>query len=121
MKLVIKLNMGTNYHPQSDGQTEKVNQCLEQYLRSMVYDKQNKWDQYLPLAEWWYNTNWHNTTKVSLLEALYGYPPPQLGIGSALRSQVESVNIFLKDRQATMSKLKLNLQKATNKEESGQQ
>lgn len=56
-KLEVQLNMGTAYHPQTDGQTEKVNQCLEQYLRSMVYDKQSKWAQYLSLAEWWYNTN----------------------------------------------------------------
>lgn len=111
-KLEVKLNMGTAYHPQSDGQTEKVNQCLEQYLRSMVYDKQNRWAQYLPLAEWWYNTNWHSATKVTPFEALYGYSPPQLGLGSAPKSQVEAVNTFLRDRQAAMSQLKLNLQKA---------
>ena len=75
-KLDIKLNMGTAYYPQSDGQTKKVNQCLEQYLRGMVFDKQTKWAQYLPLAEWWYNTSWHSAIKLTPFEALYGYPPP---------------------------------------------
>lgn len=49
---------------------------------------------------------------MSPFEALYGYPPPQLALGSIPRSQVESVNIFLKDRQATLAQLKLNLKKA---------
>jgi hypothetical protein len=78
----------------------------------MVYDKQSKWAQYLPLAEWWYNTNWHSAIKVSPFEALYGYPPPQLGLGSVPRSNVEAVNVFMRDRQVAMAQLKHNLKKA---------
>jgi hypothetical protein len=49
----IRLNISTSYHPQTDGQTERVNQCLEGYLRCMTFDNPNKWSQYLSLAEWW--------------------------------------------------------------------
>lgn len=111
-KLGVRLNMSTAYHPQTDGQTEKVHQCLENYLRSMAFDKQRKWANYLSLAEWWYNSNFHSAIKTSPFEALYGYPTPQLALGSAPRSQVESVNALLKDRQSTIAPLRSNLVKA---------
>jgi hypothetical protein len=44
--------MSTVYHPQTDGQIEKLNQCLEMYLRAMVFDKSSKWINYLALVEW---------------------------------------------------------------------
>lgn len=46
-----KLLMSTSCHPQSDGQTEIVNKCLEQYLRCMTGDKPKEWSKWLPLAE----------------------------------------------------------------------
>lgn len=111
-KMGVKLNMSTAYHPQTDGQTERVNQCLEAYLRSMVFDKQKEWGSYQSLAEWWYNSTYHRTIKLSPFEALYGYPPPQLALGSIPKSQVEAVNTLMRDRQVTMSQLKSNLIKA---------
>jgi hypothetical protein len=48
----VKLNMSTAYHPQTDRQTEMVNQCLENYLRAMVFSEQKKWIKYLSLAEY---------------------------------------------------------------------
>lgn len=116
-KIGVKLNMGTAYHPQTDGQTENVNQCLEQYLRGMVFDKQMKWKEYLTLAEWWYNSNWHSAIKSTPFEALYGYHPPQLALGSIPRSRVEAVNHFLRDMQASMYQLKLNLKKSSRSNE----
>jgi Integrase core domain/Integrase zinc binding domain len=47
----IKLNMSSAYHPQTDGQTERVNQCVEQYLRSILLDQPKKWTHWLPLAQ----------------------------------------------------------------------
>ncbi|KAL0325112.1 UNVERIFIED_CONTAM: Retrovirus-related Pol polyprotein from transposon [Sesamum radiatum] len=54
----VSLDMSSDYHPQSDGQTERVNQCLENYLRCMCHQKP-KWAQWLTLAEFWSNTNFH--------------------------------------------------------------
>ena len=71
--LGTKLAMSTAYHPQTDGQTEIVNKCLEGYLRSYVSDKQGQWVQWLHLAEWWYNTTYHTTTNMTPFQALYGY------------------------------------------------
>ncbi|XP_047313756.1 uncharacterized protein LOC124917348 [Impatiens glandulifera] len=58
--------LSSAYHPQSDGQTEVVNRCLGTYLRCMAGQRPNQWDQWLPLAEWWYNTNFHSATQENI-------------------------------------------------------
>lgn len=70
-----KLMMSTTYHPQIDGQSERVNQCLEMYLRCAIHDTPTKWHSWLPLAEFWYNTNYHTTLGCSPYKALYGHEP----------------------------------------------
>jgi transposase InsO family protein len=57
-----KLKMSSAYHPQSDGQSEVVNRCLEQYLRSFVQQWPRKWHSFLPWAEFWYNSTFHAST-----------------------------------------------------------
>eukprot|EP00253_Pinus_taeda_P034928 PITA_34928 len=71
-----QLKLSTSYHPQTDGQTEFVNKCLETYLRCFTSEKQHLWVQWLPLGEWWYNTNYHATSKMTPYEAVYGQLPP---------------------------------------------
>jgi hypothetical protein len=55
--LGTQLHLNTAYHPQTDGQTDIVNKCLETYLRCFASDRQHQWAQWLPLDEWWYNTS----------------------------------------------------------------
>lgn len=69
------LNMSSAYHPQTDGQTEHLNQCLETYLRCLVHPCPSKWSQWLSLAEYWYNTSFHSALGKTPFEVLYGYPP----------------------------------------------
>ena len=71
----IKSNKSTAYHPQSDGQTERVNQVLEQYLRIFCDYQQDDWYQLLPLAEFVYNNAQNASTGVSPFYANYGYHP----------------------------------------------
>ena len=70
--------MSTTYHPQFDGQTEIVNKSLEQYLRAFTIDKPHRWAECLSLAEYWFNSNFHTSLKLTPFEALYGFPPPTL-------------------------------------------
>lgn len=53
------LCMSSTYHPQSDGQTEVVNKCIEMYLRTIVHDNARNWLKFLLWAELWYNTSYH--------------------------------------------------------------
>lgn len=68
--------MTSAYHPQSDGQTEIVNKCLEMYLRCMCGEEPKEWSKWIPLAEWWYNTHFHTATHFTPYEIVYKQPPP---------------------------------------------
>jgi hypothetical protein len=57
--LGTKLKFTTAYHPQTDGQSERVNQCVEMFLRCNVQDAPKQWHRLLPLAELWYNSCFH--------------------------------------------------------------
>ncbi len=68
-------NISMAYHPRTDGQSERTNQWLEQYLRFWVNEHQDNWCSYLPLAEFMHN-NWPNeTTGESPFVILYGFNP----------------------------------------------
>ena len=73
--LDIKLNFSTAFHPETDGQTERVNQALEQYLRLYVDYQQHEWAELLPIAEFTYNNTPHSSTTVSPFFANKGYNP----------------------------------------------
>lgn len=64
--------LSTAYHPQTNGQTERTNQTLEQYLRHYVNDHQDNWADLLPMAQLAYNTSKHSTTEVTPFFAVHG-------------------------------------------------
>jgi hypothetical protein len=66
------LNFSTAYHPESDGQTERVNRVIKDMLRMYVMDKPSRWEDYLHLVEFAYNNGYHASLKMSPFEALYG-------------------------------------------------
>ena len=110
-----KLCMSSSYHPQSDGQTEVVNRILEQYLRCFAGDQPRKWFDWVPWAEFSYNTSIHSSTKMTPFEAVYGIPPPSLLKYVPGTSNVQAVNEFLRDRDSTLSELQRNLLLAQNR------
>ena len=67
-----QLDFSTAYHPQTDGQTERTIQTLEDMLRMCVLDLKQDWDQYLPLVEFAYNNSYHSSIGMPPYEALYG-------------------------------------------------
>ncbi|KAK2388470.1 hypothetical protein QL285_062153 [Trifolium repens] len=70
--LGTKLRLSSAYHPQTDGQTERTNQSLEDLLRACVLDDRGSWDDVLPLIEFTYNNSFHASIGMAPYEALYG-------------------------------------------------
>jgi len=67
--------MSTGYHPQTDGQTERTNQVLKDYIRNFVNNDQDDWYQMLPLAENTYNNSKTSADKLTHFFANYGFHP----------------------------------------------
>ncbi|GKC79110.1 putative reverse transcriptase domain-containing protein [Tanacetum coccineum] len=70
--LGTRLDMSTDYHPQTDCQSEHTIQTLEDMLRACVLDFRGSWDVHLPLVEFSYNNSYHSSVRCALFEALYG-------------------------------------------------
>ena len=62
--LGTQLNFSTAYHPETDGQTERMNQTLEDMLHMYVMDQQKRWEEFLPLVEFAYNNSYQSTIKM---------------------------------------------------------
>ncbi|GKB04959.1 reverse transcriptase domain-containing protein [Tanacetum coccineum] len=70
--LGTRLDMSTAYHPQTDGQSERTIQTLEDMLRACVLDFEGSWDVHLPLVEFSYNNSYHSSVRCAPFEVLYG-------------------------------------------------
>jgi hypothetical protein len=70
--LETKLLFSIAYHPQNDGQIERVNQIVEDMLRMHVMHQPKKWEDYLPFVEFAYNNSYQESLKMSAFEVLYG-------------------------------------------------
>jgi hypothetical protein len=92
--LGIKVSASTAYHPQSDGQTERINQELEQYIRVFINKHQDDWDTLLPLAEFAYNNHTHSATQHAPFFVDTGQHPHMGFEPHQPPSKVEAVNKF---------------------------
>jgi hypothetical protein len=74
-QLDVKHKLSTSFHPETDGQTERTNQTMEQYLRCYINYQQDDWVKWLPMAQWAYNSATREGTSTTPFEANYGYNP----------------------------------------------
>lgn len=108
----VQLRFSTAYHPQTDGQTERVNQCLESYLRCMTFQEPQNWCSWIALAEWWYNTTYHTAIQMTPFKALYGYSPPQISEFSVPCDVSQEARVTLEEKEAIVQKLKASMEDA---------
>jgi hypothetical protein len=112
--LGIKLAASTAYHPQTDRQTEHVNQELEQYLWVFVSKQQDNWMELLPLAEFQYNNHIHASTQHSPFLLDTGRHPHMGFEPDEAPSHMETVNEFRDQMASTLEEAKSALAKAKN-------
>ena len=110
--LGIKIGASTAYHPQTNRQTEQVNQELEQFIQLFVNECQDNWNSLLPLAEFAYNNHVHSSTQQTpfFLDTGWhlrmGFEPDQPW------SRIETVNEFTNWMKATLEEVKSALAKS---------
>jgi len=102
----------TAYHPQTDGQTEQVNQELEQYIRLFVNECQDNWNSLIPLAEFAYNNHVHLSTQQTPFFLDTSHHPRMGSEPHQPRSRVEAVNEFADRMKATLEEAKSVLNKS---------
>eukprot|EP00253_Pinus_taeda_P033795 PITA_33795 len=100
-ELGTQLNFSIAYHPQTDGQTEWVNQVVEDMLRAYVMQQPMLWEEYLHLVEFAYNNGYHTSTQLSPFEILYGRkcrtpsnwggPEDRLSLGPEMLKEMEDM------------------------------
>lgn len=107
-----QLMMSSAYHPQTDGQTERLNQCLEAFLRCSSHATPAQWAKWLPLAEYWYNTSYHSALQRSPFETLYGHVPRHFGVPTDTTAGTPQLDTLLRERETTMALLQQQLLRA---------
>jgi hypothetical protein len=84
-------------------------------MRCFASEKQHQWAQWLPLVEWWYNTTYHTTTRMTPFEAVYGQKPPSVLSYLSGTSKAQAVDQTLTVREDILRTLKENLVMAQNR------
>ena len=94
--LGIETKLSTAYHPETDRQTERTNQELEQYLRMYVNHRQNNWAEWLAMAEFAFNNKVHIATKMSPFQVNYGREL-RMGFDIRKKGKNEKAEEFVKE------------------------
>jgi len=108
--LGIKSKLLTAFHPQTDGQTERVNQELKQYLRMFIDHRQEQWLEWLGMAEFAYNNKVHSSTKISPFKANYGQNP-RMGFEGRKKRKYKGAEKFIEKMKEIQEKEKAALGK----------
>ena len=110
-RLGIWTKLSMAYHPQTDGQTEQINQELEQYLRMFMDHRQEQWLEWLGTAEFTYNNKKHTATQISLFKANYGLRP-RMGFEGRRGKRFEAAEKFAERIKQVQEEVKAVLGKA---------
>ena len=108
--LGIQTKLLTAYHSQTNRQTERINQELEQYLRVFIDHRQEQWSDWLGMAEFAYNNKIHSTTKILPFKVNYGQNP-RIGFKGRRKGKYEAAGKFVEKMKKIQEKAKVMLGK----------
>jgi len=108
--LGIQTKLSTAYYPQTDGQTERINQELEQYLRVFIDHRQEQWPDWLGTAEFTYNNKIHAATKTLPFKANYSQDP-RMGFEGRRKGKYKAVGKFIEKMKKIQEEAKAALGK----------
>ena len=109
--LGIQTKLSTVYHPQTDGQTKRINQELEQYLRVFIDHRQEQWPDWLETAEFAYNNKIYTATKILPFKVNYGQDP-RMAFEGRRKEKCEAVGKFVERMKKIQEEAKAVLGKA---------
>jgi len=122
--LEIESKLLMTFHPQTDRQTERVNQELEQYLRMFIDHRQEQWPEWLGIAEFTYNNKVHSSTKTLPFKANYGQDP-RMGFKGRRKGKYAGAEKFIKkikeiqeEAKAALGKAQVDMKKYANRKRS---
>jgi hypothetical protein len=113
-----KLDFSTTYHPQTDGQTERVNKVLEDLLRACVLAFDRSWESSLPYAEFSYNNSYQASIKMSPFEAVYGRKCQTPLMWSNVREKALEGPAFVKEAEEKVALIRRRLLEAQSRQKS---
>ena len=108
----VQLRMSTAFHPQTDGQSEAVNKTIAMYLRCLTGDRPRDWLDWLPWAEYCYNTSFHSALRTSPFTVVYGRSPPTLLPYQQGSARTDTVDTLLANRDAFLIEVRARLLQA---------
>jgi transposase InsO family protein len=108
----VTLKMSTAFHPQTDGQSEAVNKTIAMYLRCITGDRPRAWLDWLPWAEYCYNTSFHSALRTTPFQVVYGRPPPPLIPYELATARTTTVDALLQERDEFLADVKARLLQA---------
>ena len=109
--LGIETKLSTAYHPETDGQTERTNQKLEQYLRMYVNHRQNNWAEWLVMTEFVFNNKVHTATKISPFQVNHRREP-RMGFNIRKKGKNEKAKEFVKEMKERHEEVRAALVKS---------
>ncbi len=116
-KLGVKSTLSTAFHPQTNGETEQVNQELEQYLHIFCNFQQDNWAELIPFMEFAHNVQQHSATKKSPFKVWYGYKPefiPPIHFMTRIPAAEERLNTLNQIHSEVTSALKVAVEVMKN-------
>jgi hypothetical protein len=108
----VKLQFTSTFHPQSDGQSEATNKIILMYLRCLTGDRPRNWLEWLPRAEFCYNSSYQQSLKTSPFEVVYGRPPPSIRSYEHGDARLPAVDKAMRDRDTFLAEVRDRLEQA---------